>query len=307
MKVKENTIILVDYDNVFITLENNYRDFQHKTIMYDVITKIRHKYASDNILCFKLFADFQKIIISDIGYGILKQCNVEIEHVFGGKNAADVTLMLTCMKMIHQYPHVEKFVLISSDSDMMPIFKEIQLADKKLDVIYSGVNASIDYISHIQNVGINNTTIESVLGLEVAEDIETVDELYQIKTKNKLYFQQLLQHVNDAIYLTYDKYLRTNWQGDIVSVGSASAATITTYLSECGVCPERELKKNSGHKHCIFISMLLDKGILMYHEYKLGRKILGTYILSEQYLDDHKLYVDGLIKKCDYPELGPIV
>ena len=44
----------------------------------------------------------------------------------------------------------------------------------------------------------------------------------------------------------------------------------------------------------------------MYHEYKLGRKILGTYILSEQYLDDHKLYVDGLIKKCDYPEFGPI-
>ena len=78
-------------------------------------------------------------------------------------------------------------------------------------------------------------------------------------------------------------------------------------MSECGVCPERELKKNDGHKHCIFISMLLDKGILMYHEYKLGRKILGTYTLSEQYLDDHKLYVDGLIKKCDYPELGPIV
>lgn len=58
------------------TLQNTYRDFKNPFIMYDVISKIRERYKDDNIICFKLFADFQKVKISDEGYEILKRNHV---------------------------------------------------------------------------------------------------------------------------------------------------------------------------------------------------------------------------------------
>ena len=90
----ENTLILIDYDNVFITLKNNYRDYKNPNIMYEVITKIKEKYKDDNILSCRLFADFQRVQISPEGYDILRKAHVEMEHVFNGKNASDVILMI---------------------------------------------------------------------------------------------------------------------------------------------------------------------------------------------------------------------
>ena len=161
----DKTIILVDYDNVFVTLKNNYRDFKHPNVMYDIITKIRDKYKNDKILSLKLFADFQKAQISDIGYDILKKSHVEIEHVFNGKNASDVILMINCMKYMMQYPHIDKIVLVSSDSDLVPIFHEVELLGKKLEVIYFDINTSKEHIQHIKEIGIDNYTIESILGI----------------------------------------------------------------------------------------------------------------------------------------------
>ena len=59
-QARDNTLILVDYDNVYVTLKNNYRDFKNPNIMYDVITEIKKHYSADNILSYRLFADFSK-------------------------------------------------------------------------------------------------------------------------------------------------------------------------------------------------------------------------------------------------------
>ena len=56
--MNDNTLILVDYDNVYVTLKNNYRDFKNPNIMYDVITEVKKYYSDDNILSYRLFADF---------------------------------------------------------------------------------------------------------------------------------------------------------------------------------------------------------------------------------------------------------
>lgn len=297
----DNTIILVDYDNVFVTLKNNYRDFCNPTVMYRVITKIKENYPFDNILSCKLFADFQKVQISDEGYEILKKNHVEIEHVFNGKNASDVILMLNCMKYMTQYPHINKIVLVSSDSDLVPIFHEVQLLGKKLEVLYFDINTSQEHIEHIKEMGIKYNTIENLLGIKVYKEFEDLEDFYVYKSKDKKYFTQLLQRVNDAIYNFYSKYLKIDSQGNILNAGAVDVSNISCYLRMNAICPEREFWKNSSTTYQNFLSMLLDKNILISHMYKINGKEYTTFILNEKYLLDNEMDITNLVTKKSYP------
>ena len=297
----DNTMILVDYDNVFVTLKNNYRDFRNPFIMYEVISKIREEYKDDNILSYKLFADFQKVQISNEGYDILKRSHVEIEHVFNGKNASDVILMINCMKYMMQYPHIDKIVLVSSDSDLVPIFHEVQLLGKKLEVLYFEVNTSQEHIEHIKEIGIANNTIENLLGIDTYKESIDVDEFFAYKTKDSTYFAELLQCVNDAIKSFYTKFLKTDAQGVIQNAGAADVSNISYYLRENAIFPEREFWKNSNTTYGNMMSLLLDKDILQSYVYKTNGKDFTTYILNEQYLIDNGISINDLIKKTSYP------
>lgn len=246
----DKTIILVDYDNVFVTLKNNYRDFKHPNVMYDIITKIRDKYKNDKILSLKLFADFQKAQISDIGYDILKKSHVEIEHVFNGKNASDVILMINCMKYMMQYPHIDKIVLVSSDSDLVPIFHEVELLGKKLEVIYFDINTSKEHIQHIKEIGIDNYTIESILGINKYVECKDIDKFYDYKTSDHESFGLFLNKVNEGIEQMYKKYLKKDNNGNITNAGAVDIPNLTYYLRENCIVPERELWKNGNEILC---------------------------------------------------------
>ena len=297
----DKTIILVDYDNVFVTLKNNYRDFKHPNVMYDIITKIRDKYKNDKILSLKLFADFQKAQISDIGYDILKKSHVEIEHVFNGKNASDVILMINCMKYMMQYPHIDKIVLVSSDSDLVPIFHEVELLGKKLEVIYFDINTSKEHIQHIKEIGIDNYTIESILGINKYVECKDIDEFYDYKTSDHESFGLFLNKVNEGIEQMYKKYLKKDNNGNITNAGAVDIPNLTYYLRENCIVPERELWKNGNDNYNNIVSLLLDKKILIQHVYEANNKKFTTFILSEAYLNSKSIHVDGLITANDYP------
>lgn len=297
----DKTIILVDYDNVFVTLKNNYRDFKHPNVMYDIITKIRDKYKNDKILSLKLFADFQKAQISDIGYDILKKSHVEIEHVFNGKNASDVILMINCMKYMMQYPHIDKIVLVSSDSDLVPIFHEVELLGKKLEVIYFDINTSKEHIQHIKEIGIDNYTIESILGINKYVECKDIDEFYDYKTSDHESFGLFLNKVNEGIEQMYKKYLKKDNNGNITNAGAVDIPNLTYYLRENCIVPERELWKNGNDNYNNIVSLLLDKNILIQHVYEANNKKFTTFILSEAYLNSESIHVDGLITANDYP------
>lgn len=297
----DKTIILVDYDNVFVTLKNNYRDFKHPNVMYDIITKIRDKYKNDKILSLKLFADFQKAQISDIGYDILKKSHVEIEHVFNGKNASDVILMINCMKYMMQYPHIDKIVLVSSDSDLVPIFHEVELLGKKLEVIYFDINTSKEHIQHIKEIGIDNYTIESILGINKYVECKDIDKFYDYKTSDHESFGLFLNKVNEGIEQMYKKYLKKDNNGNITNAGAVDIPNLTYYLRENCIVPERELWKNGNDNYNNIVSLLLDKKILIQHVYEANNKKFTTFILSEAYLNSESIHVDGLITANDYP------
>lgn len=297
---KSNTIILIDYDNVYVTLKNNYRDFVNPDIMYDVITKIRNSYNEDNILCIKLFADFQKVEISGNGYDILKKNHVEIEHVFNGKNASDVILMINCMKYLMQYPHIDKIVLVSSDSDLVPIFREVQLLGKQLEVLYFEVNTGQEHVKHIQEIGIKNTTIENLIGREKYTECKDLEEFYSYKTRDREYFEDLLQCINNAILENYNKFLKFDENNKIKNVGAVSVKAIREYFIDNGVCPMKELNKNTANGYSNLIDMLLDKKILEEYRYMIETKTYSTYILNESYINDNSYSIDNLVTKENY-------
>lgn len=297
----DNILILVDYDNVFVTLKNNYRDFRNPNIMYDVITKIKEKYKDDNILSFRLFADFQKVQIPDRGYDILKKNQIEIEHVFNGKNASDVILMINCMKYMMNYPHINKIVLVSSDSDLIPIFHEIQLLNKKLEVLYSEINISDDHIKHIEDANITHNSIESLMDISKYKECSTLDEFYNSKIADITYFTELLNKINAIIIKAYNKYLKTDSNGNIINVGITKLAELIDEMKELGICPEREFKKPSTTSYENIIDMLMEKNILVRHDYKINGKNFNTLILSEEYLTAHSINISNLVRASDYP------
>lgn len=293
--MNDNTLILVDYDNVYVTLKNNYRDFRNPNIMYDVITEVKKYYSDDNILSYRLFADFQKVQISNEGYEILKKNHVEIEHVFNGKNASDVILMINCMKYLMQYPHINKIVLISSDSDIVPIFHEVQLLNKKLEVLYFDVNTGSEHKNHIKEIGIPSITLESLLGLDVYPEIATVDDLYVFKTKDKEYFEQLLQNINDIIVDLSSVYNKKDALGNVVCAGGVHISSIIDKANEVGIWPMRENWKGNNS----IMQMLQNKNILIEYPYYY-EKNQKTNILSENYLSDNGININNLLKKSDY-------
>lgn len=297
----DNILILVDYDNVFVTLKNNYRDFRNPNIMYDVITQIKEKYKDDNILSFRLFADFQKVQISDEGYDILKKNQVEIEHVFNGRNASDVLLMINCMKYMMHYPHISKIVLVSSDSDLIPIFHEIQLLNKKLEVLYSEINISDDHIKHMEDAKIIHESIENLMHVSKYKECSELDEFYNSKVSDNTYFTELLNKINGIIIDAYNKYLKKDAAGNVENAGITKLSDLIEEMKKLGICPEREFKKPTATSYENIIQMLQDKNILIRHDYTINGKNYNTLILSETYLVAHSINIDNLIKSTDFP------
>lgn len=297
----DNTLILVDYDNVFVTLKNNYRDFRNPNIMYDVITKIKDHYKTDNIVNYKLFADFQKVQISNDGYDILKKNHVEIEHVFSGKNASDIILMINCMKYMMQYPHINKIVLISSDSDIVPIYHEVQLLNKKLEVLYFNINTSPNHITHIKEIGIPNQSVEDLLTLDTCQECTDLESFYNYKKQDTTYFTSLLQEINNIIKKEYNKYLKKDPANRLTNVGCINLQTLSIKLNEESICPVNETRPSSSGKYSNLLDMLMDKSILIQHSYNLNGKVYTTLLLSEAYLNSESIIIADLLKISDYP------
>lgn len=296
----DNTLILVDYDNVFVTLKNNYRDFKKPNIMYDVITKIKEHYTGDNILSCRLFADFQKVQISEEGYNILRKTHVEIEHVFNGKNASDVILMINCMKYMMQYPHIDRIVLVSSDSDLVPIFHEVKLLNKKLEVLYFEVNTGSNHILHMEETDIPHYSIESLLSLDVYKDYPDLDSFYSYKTSDMVYFSQLLEKINELISADYYAYLKRDSAGKTISLGITKPSDLSNKIQQNGLCPENESRRNMPNLYTNLFSMLRDKNILIRYDYVLNGKDYNTLLLSEDFLEENGIFIPGLIKKANF-------
>ena len=116
-----NCVIYVDNDNI-------------KFSKYDkIISKIFSKYNNTNIKIFLNEIDLNNLDnISKLKYNIFL-CNSPARS----KNSADCHIMIECMDDIYSNKY-ETFIIISNDTDFIPLCKRIRSDNKKCVLCYDG-------------------------------------------------------------------------------------------------------------------------------------------------------------------------
>lgn len=212
-KASKNIAIFIDYDNVSICLEKYYElyaDNERKDLKTKFINIIKNIFKNDRIITFKAFADFEKV---DAGLTVLQKNQVELRHIYSSnqrKNASDIALSVDVIKSLYSKNTIEKYVLISSDSDMLPVINEIRYFAKDPVVIYSKYGSVEGYENFVPEYFI----IEDLLGLDKYVPIEVEKEV----DNNLNYYLNLL---NDGI-----KHIFTKHQ----NVGTANKTNLTEFL-----------------------------------------------------------------------------
>lgn len=137
----ENVAIFVDYDNVYWTLENNYR---HNPDSFDdrknLFVQLWHRYKQDNVRTFRAYADFQKIRTSLTS---LQKKRIQIRHVYSNekngdyrKNSSDIELCIDAIENTYKDPSISCYVFVTADSDMIPILSRMMYKGKRVELFY---------------------------------------------------------------------------------------------------------------------------------------------------------------------------
>lgn len=137
----DNVAIFIDYDNVYWTLENNYKhnpdsDDNNKNLF----VQLWERYKQDNVRTFRAYADFQKIKTSLTS---LQKKRVQIRHVYSNekngdhrKNSSDIELCIDAIENTYKDPNITCYVFVTADSDMIPILSRLMYKGKRVELFY---------------------------------------------------------------------------------------------------------------------------------------------------------------------------
>ncbi|MEG2985087.1 MAG: NYN domain-containing protein [Peptostreptococcaceae bacterium] len=281
--MNNNTAIFIDYDNVYIMLEQHYplKDLNKNAI--DVVSKIKEKYRNDkdSIRVFKCFSDFEKVRVSLTD---LQKTQVELRHVYSAgsgearKNASDIALAIDVIKSVYTRTDCDKYVLVSSDVDMLPIINELMFNGKKVDVIYSKTNIKKEYSSILNSWGAGYDTIEDILGLELHNEITEED----IKDN----VEKFANYINDIINTTYNK--NQKW--------TTNKTIITNELEPLGYTKQDVLTiiRVLEDIHC------LDTSNKTNPELNNQNKAYPVYLINEVYISENEINLQKKIITKDH-------
>ncbi len=271
-----NISIYVDYDNIYIMLEKYYQEGQATNLSTDIIKKIREIYKEDKILTFKAFCDFQKATTS---LTELQKSQVELRHVYssgeggGRKNASDIALAIDVVKNLFNKNSCDKYILVSSDSDMLPLINELTYNGKEVEVIYSKYGSKDDYRQYLSGWGITSYTIEELL------KVETYEKINEQKIKEDL--EQIINIINNGIEHTFNRFAKTNESG-----------------ATKGTCSKKDIKKslNMANKYKENdISIIIDKLI----EWNIIKEVTSPYnpkfsivLINDEYISKKNISLE---------------
>lgn len=280
-----NTVVFVDYDNVYITLDKNYVNFERLDLRKDVILEIENKYKRDKICESKLFLDFGKIKLTDDEFSTFKNNHIRLEHVYSGKNASDVYLMLDIMKTLSHDNEINKFIIISSDSDMLPIINELKRRRKEVVVGYFEINTDLKYIEYLNKITDECFSIEKLLHLKkyIPNNID--------KFKDNEFIRKILPKLDAIIEEIYKSFLKKDEHGKIKSVGTVNKGNLREKLEYYSIFPIEDFKAGFA------IQTLLSEKII--YEY-ITPSGYGTLLINQQLLTDNNISFNISIKEADF-------
>lgn len=139
-----NVCILIDYDNLFHTMKRYAVDVTDEK--YDICKFFNNIYGMNKIRTFKAYADFDQV---DVSLRKLQEQRVQIRNVYGNnrndkyrKNASDIELSIDAIESTYKDPNIDTYIIVTSDSDMIPIMSRLKYKGKQIHLFYTSQNAS---------------------------------------------------------------------------------------------------------------------------------------------------------------------
>ena len=180
-KIKTKTGIFMDYDNLFFSLRETFGIAPTEKIFGEsLIDNILDAFKDDHILICNAYADFQ--VITNLARETntmyeLQSRRINVKHVFGSlsknenrKNASDIELSIDIMESLFKNPEIERYVIVSADSDMIPIMNKLRYADKEIFLYY--LDSACSHNGTLLSYADKNIAIESLMDLTQLEITE---------------------------------------------------------------------------------------------------------------------------------------
>lgn len=276
--VMSNTAIFIDYDNIYITLEKYYQTKKSQDdLKSKIIKEIKQYFTNDNIITFKAFADFQKV---NATLTILQKNQVELRHVYSSsdrKNASDIAMTISIMKSIYSNDSIDKYVIISSDSDILQVINEIKYFCKDVFVIYSEYGSKDAYNEYLDKN--KYETIEKLLSMPVYVPIAI--NTISINTND------YLNIINSGIRKIFNEYKHKGG-------GTASKKDISDLLYDD---TSLNLVLNDA---ILIIDYLLSSKILIESPSHLNSKYMKV-LINKDYILTNKINLNAdIINESDY-------
>lgn len=132
---ESNLAIFADYENLALGVQRaNFERFDIDIVLDRLLDKgrvlVKKAYCD-----WKRYADHRRAL-HEAGFELL-----EVPHIsYGGKNSADIHMVVDALDMCYTRPHIDTFVILSGDSDFSPLVRKLRENNKV--VIGLGVKSS---------------------------------------------------------------------------------------------------------------------------------------------------------------------
>jgi uncharacterized LabA/DUF88 family protein len=181
---REYAAILIDFENIYYYLQNEYADPQELPeiileMLRSLSTHMQEDLGLHTIVRFA-YADFERLQASPLGSMYLM--GIEIRNVLGAqhKNAADMRLCIDAMQLLYTRPDIRTFVFVAGDRDYIPVIQHIQTQARTVKAVAFEGNLSGDLL---QNIGKDNfINAAELLGKERVERLEK-DAAYALEKR----------------------------------------------------------------------------------------------------------------------------
>lgn len=249
---KTKTGIFIDYDNLFFSLREMYGIVPTEKINHEsLIDMILETFKNDHIMICNAYADFQ--VITNLARETntmyeLQARRINIKHVFGSlaknenrKNASDIELSIDVMETLYTRPEIERYVIISADSDMIPIMNRLKYADKEIVLYY--LNIACSQNGTLLNYADKNIPIEKVMDLSQLSISETdITKKYLYPVLQKIVKIDKNNKANGGINYIGNAWFKNQLQsknfiqigGEAVSFSGTNATLLVDFLINKG-------------------------------------------------------------------------
>lgn len=196
-----STAVYMDYDNLFRSINESYSQFQTYVVVNKILDSINGS-NSNKIQLVKAFCDFNSASheISD-----LQKSLVELRHINsigdGKSNASDIALAIDVIKSLFNTRTFEHYVIVSSDSDMLPLLLELSYQGKKITLCYLESKIKQTYLESLANK-VDLLKIEDLLGIETYKPFD----IEELKASGIKKFTKYLNAINDLMNDLYVEY-----------------------------------------------------------------------------------------------------